>query len=139
MSEAGILVKGMDMRGHGRTYWRNVFASKLTNLQGYTGSFEAIYKDMNQLYERPVEGIDFLLDLPTFVFGHSFGGLLSICYTHLFAASMRNFKGTISQGIQSFQIILFVAPAFAPAKAPPVILKWIARNLGHFIPTHVSD
>lgn len=81
------------------SYWRNIFHNNVRPLQGYTHSFERIYKDMMTLYELEVEGVPLVKKLPTFVFGHSMGGLLSVCFTYKCSHLLDNYKGTIAQGI----------------------------------------
>jgi alpha-beta hydrolase superfamily lysophospholipase len=63
-AECGILVKGMDYRGHGRTLYRNQPSKPKTSLRGYTESFERVFQDMMLLYREWDEQA-----LPTFVVG----------------------------------------------------------------------
>ena len=79
----GIIVKGMDIRGHGHTHRMNIDQGLVSKL-GYQMSFKAVWNDMIQLYELPVQGVPDAKLLPTVVFGHSLGN-----HTH-----SRRFVGT---------------------------------------------
>ncbi|KAJ3345513.1 hypothetical protein HDU83_004020 [Entophlyctis luteolus] len=117
-AQAGILVKGMDWRGHGRTFFRNP-----GSIRGFHDSFNQVFEDMLQLYAIPVEGMT--RAVPTFVAGHSMGGLLSLCFTHIHKGKIQSLRGCISQ-----------APALGPGT--PVnwilvlIVKWFGGILGKF-------
>ncbi|KAJ3285089.1 hypothetical protein HDU79_007605 [Rhizoclosmatium sp. JEL0117] len=112
----GILIRGMDWRGHGRTV-----KSNKNGIQGYATSFEQVQVDMLQLYNLDIDGVS--KDLPTFVFGHSMGGLLALVFTKNHHKSLRNFRGVIAQ-----------APALAPGNPPPPALKFVVRSVGKLIP-----
>ncbi|KAJ3089421.1 hypothetical protein HK102_006438 [Quaeritorhiza haematococci] len=60
---AGIVVKGMDYRGHGRTHAKN---AEKGSIQGYMGpSIARVWDDMVLLSKMEVDGVP--KDLPTFV------------------------------------------------------------------------
>ncbi len=65
-AEAGILVKGMDYRGHGRTVYRNEAKFPKKSLRGYTESFERVFQDMMLVYRMTVTEHD-EQSIPTFV------------------------------------------------------------------------
>lgn len=100
---------------------RNLFNPKVKPVKGYTHSFERIYKDMMILYNMKLESSNShksvagessphesnedekrnldLKQLPHFIFGHSLGGLLALCFTYKCSHLVQNYRGTISQGI----------------------------------------
>ncbi|KAJ3121548.1 hypothetical protein HK100_012338 [Physocladia obscura] len=88
---AGILVKGLDWRGHGRTFFRNANA-----IQGYHESFSQVFADMLQLYSIDINGST-KNAVPVFVAGHSLGGLLALAFTQLYKNKIQNLRGCISQ------------------------------------------
>ncbi|KAJ3115623.1 hypothetical protein HDU96_000316 [Phlyctochytrium bullatum] len=108
---AGIVVRGLDYRGHGRTLKRNAGMKP-----GYT-VFEEVWEDALSVVGVRVEGVP--EGLPLFVYGHSLGGLLALSIVHHHASRLPNFRGVIAQ-----------SPALAPATPifPP--LKLAARLLG---------
>ncbi|KAJ3121546.1 hypothetical protein HK100_012336 [Physocladia obscura] len=118
-AESGILVKGMDWRGHGRTVQKN------KDIPGFAHSFTQVFHDMIQLSNLSVDGVADELNLPTFVvgFGHSMGGLLALAFVENHRAIIKNYKGVISQ-----------CPAIAPGKKLPGFLEFIIRLLGGVIP-----
>ena len=66
-AENGILVKGMDYRGHGRTLYRNQPKYPKTTLRGYTESFARVFQDMMLLYRYQERNEWDEQSLPTFV------------------------------------------------------------------------
>ena len=101
-AEHGIMVKGMDYRGHGRTLKKN-----LKSVAGYHTSFEQIWADLLELQDVVVDGVDVSPNTPTFVMGHSLGGLLALTFVANNFEKIRNFAGVISQGIDViFELIL---------------------------------
>jgi alpha-beta hydrolase superfamily lysophospholipase len=71
-TDAGYVLAGFDLRGHGRT----------EGPRGYAPSFEAILGDIGAFFDF-VRG-RYPGNLPYFQYGHSLGGLLTLAY-HLFA------------------------------------------------------
>jgi alpha-beta hydrolase superfamily lysophospholipase len=64
-AENGIVVKGMDYRGHGKTLERGRNAKNKDAVNGYT-PFADVFKDMLSLLNAPINGIQ-TADLPVFV------------------------------------------------------------------------
>ncbi|KAJ3059734.1 hypothetical protein HDU98_004221 [Podochytrium sp. JEL0797] len=91
-AEAGILVKGMDNRGHGRTHLKNRKSRK-----GFVASATQVLDDMLQLNSLPVAGVPGEQSLPTFVFGHSLGAAFALNLVVLRKDSIPNFRGVIAQ------------------------------------------
>ncbi|KAJ3215527.1 hypothetical protein HDU67_000315 [Dinochytrium kinnereticum] len=60
-AEAGIVVKGLDYRGHGRTLKKNLPISR----PGFLGSFELVWADVLAMNAIAVDGVP--TGLPTFV------------------------------------------------------------------------
>ncbi|KAI9324520.1 Alpha/Beta hydrolase protein [Obelidium mucronatum] len=86
-AESGILVKGMDIRGFGRTAQQNPKSKR-----GWLSSLEQVFQDMLTL--DSLQSIENERSLPTFVFGHSMGGVLAL----KFAASKKlKLHGVIAQ------------------------------------------
>ncbi|KAI8852347.1 Alpha/Beta hydrolase protein [Chytridium lagenaria] len=112
-AEAGIVVKGLDYRGHGRTLKKNLPISQ----PGFLGSFKLVFQDMLSVNAIEVEGVP--AGLPTFVMGHSLGGLISLAFVLHNASKIPNFRGIISQ-----------APAIRPATPIPGPIKFAAKLLG---------
>ncbi|KAJ3073162.1 hypothetical protein HDU98_002134 [Podochytrium sp. JEL0797] len=115
-ADAGIMVKGMDWRGHGRTV-----KSDKSGIQGFHTSFAQVHEDMLQLLAIEVEGAP--KDLPTFSMGHSMGGLIALLMAKHHSARIPNLRGVISQ-----------SPACAPGVAPSPILIGAVRNFGFIAP-----
>ncbi|KAJ3103616.1 hypothetical protein HDU97_009955 [Phlyctochytrium planicorne] len=112
-AEAGIVVKGIDYRGHGRTLKKNAGKAK----PGFLGPFNLVWDDILALYKIEVDGVP--AGLPTFVMGHSLGGLIALTFVHHNASKIPNFRGVISQ-----------APAIRPAQPIPGPIKFAAKVLG---------
>ncbi|KAI8616944.1 Alpha/Beta hydrolase protein [Chytriomyces sp. MP71] len=116
-ARAGILVRGMDARGHGRT-------AKKSGGTGHARSFNAIFDDMLQLLGLDVtlkaSDSQSLRGIPLFVGGHSMGGLLALSFVLTRKHQLPNLRGCISQ-----------APALGVA---PVhwFLKLLVMFLGRF-------
>ncbi|KAJ3151667.1 hypothetical protein HK101_001874, partial [Irineochytrium annulatum] len=85
-AEAGILVKGMDYRGHGRTLKKDPKPTP-----GFS-NFDKVFEDL--LILDSID-LDHAPDLPTFIMGHSLGGLLALTFAHHFSSKLRskNFRG----------------------------------------------
>ena len=101
-AEHGIMVKGIDYRGHGRTLKKNA----TTSIPGYHTSFEQIWADLLQLQDMAVEGIDTPRNLPTFVMGHSLGGLLALTFAFHNDKKIHNLAGVICQGRIMYVVII---------------------------------
>ncbi|KAJ3220191.1 hypothetical protein HDU67_005517 [Dinochytrium kinnereticum] len=112
-AEAGIVVKGLDYRGHGRTLKKNLPISQ----PGFLGSFELVWADILAMNDIVVPGVP--SGLPTFVMGHSLGGLLALSFVKHNATKITNFRGVISQ-----------APAIRPATPISGPVKFAAKLLG---------
>lgn len=126
LANAGIMVKGLDTRGHGHTQLENdkwleyledslfiegAGPKKLRSftIKGYT-KFKKVYQDM--LVLNLINKIDGEDALPTFVFGHSLGGLIALGFTDEMASRIPYLKGVIAQ-----------APAIASPKPIPLYAK----------------
>lgn len=116
-SNNGFAVKAMDMRGHGRTHEAN--HPKRDKL-GHT-PFKLVFQDMLNVYHQPIAGKN-VEHVPTFVFGHSLGGLLSLAFTDEYRSEIINYRGTISQ-----------CPAISPSKPVPLHLRLLAEIFGDTI------
>ncbi|KAI8839353.1 Alpha/Beta hydrolase protein [Chytriomyces cf. hyalinus JEL632] len=114
-ADAGIVVRAIDWRGHGRTYMRNASA-----IQGFHESFDQVFEDMFQVAAVDIEGVP--KGLPLFVFGHSMGGLLALSFVHKNKSKLPNLRGCIAQ-----------APALSAGKPIPMILQFIIMWLGGFL------
>jgi acylglycerol lipase len=66
-NDAGYCLGGFDLRGHGRTLGR----------RGHVPSLNAVMQDIRQFIELQKTNHP---DLPFFLYGHSFGGLLTLAY-----------------------------------------------------------
>ncbi|KAJ3061216.1 hypothetical protein HDU98_002864 [Podochytrium sp. JEL0797] len=108
----GILVKGMDWRGHGRTVFRNANGRK-----GFHESYEQVFADMLQLNSIEVDGM--VPGVPLFVAGHSMGGLLALSFVHHHKEHLPNLRGVISQ-----------APALSLPKPVPFLARILATWFG---------
>jgi acylglycerol lipase len=86
---SGICVKGLDMRGHGRTLKKNP-----SYPAGYT-PLKEVWEDILLMDAVEVEGVP--KGLPTFVMGHSLGGLTALSFVYFNANRLANFKGVIAQ------------------------------------------
>ncbi|KAJ3006246.1 UNVERIFIED_CONTAM: hypothetical protein HDU68_004188 [Siphonaria sp. JEL0065] len=115
-ADAGILIRSMDWRGHGRTV-----KSNKDGIQGYHKSFGQVFEDMLQLYSIDIEGVS--KSVPTFVFGHSMGGLLALLFAKNFGSKVQNLRGVISQ-----------SPAIKAGAPPSAPVLWAIRSLGTFLP-----
>jgi acylglycerol lipase len=117
--EEGIVVKGMDYRGHGRTLFKNVKSEAVGLTQ-----FDKVWEDIIVMEAIEVDGVP--KGLPTFIMGHSLGGLLALTFAHNHHARIPNFRGVIAQ-----------APAIRPGTPVPGILKMAAKVLGtSMLPRH---
>ncbi|KAI9340552.1 ciliary BBSome complex subunit 1-domain-containing protein [Obelidium mucronatum] len=115
-TQAGILVRSMDWRGHGRT-----LKSNKDGVPGYCGSFLQVHLDMLQLYNIDVEGVP--KSLPTFAYGQSMGGLLALLFAKNHGSKIQNLSGVISQ-----------SPAIKAGAPPSAPVLWAVRSLGSFVP-----
>jgi alpha-beta hydrolase superfamily lysophospholipase len=82
MTEAGYAMAGFDLRGHGRS----------GGARGHAASLDAYLQDIHrffQLMDRRYPNI------PRFLYGHSFGGLLSLAYAIQYGAVL---KGVLVTG-----------------------------------------
>ena len=82
MTEAGYVLAGFDLRGHGQSGGE----------RGHTPSLDAYMQDIRQFFERMGQRYP---GLPQFLYGHSLGGLLSLAYVIQYGAGL---KGVIVTG-----------------------------------------
>ncbi len=87
MTEAGYVLAGFDLRGHGKS----------GGARGHASSLEAFMQDIRQFVQLMKQRYP---DLPQFLYGHSLGGLLSLAYAIQYGAG---FKGVVvtSAGLRS--------------------------------------
>ncbi len=87
MTEAGYVLAGFDLRGHGKS----------GGARGHASSLEAFMQDIRQFVQLMKQRYP---DLPQFLYGHSLGGLLSLAYAIQYGAG---FKGVMvtSAGLRS--------------------------------------
>ncbi|KAI8839354.1 Alpha/Beta hydrolase protein [Chytriomyces cf. hyalinus JEL632] len=88
-TEAGILVRGMDWRGHGRTVLRN------NEAQAFDYSFDQCFEDMLQLHSIAIDNVPD--NLPVFVMGHSMGGLMTLAFVQKKRDKIPTLRGCIAQ------------------------------------------
>lgn len=91
--EASIRVVAPDHIGHGRS----------DGLRGYISNMDIAVEDAKQIYDDMVINHP---DLPTFVFGHSMGGVIAVLMTELAADSVRG--------------LMLSAPAFQVINTPRI-------------------
>ena len=113
LTDAGYVLAGFDLRGHGRT----------EGPRGYAPSFQAIMEDIDAL-------LAFLKQrysdrLPLFQYGHSLGGLLTVAH-HLYAHP--DVAG-----------VLVSAPGFASPLLEQRAKILLIRVLGSLLPRMVLD
>ncbi|KAJ3391331.1 hypothetical protein HDU92_009098 [Lobulomyces angularis] len=95
-AENGIIVRGLDWRGHGKTYENHKKDKALKPLKGFHDSFEHIYEDLVIL--NTVEINESEKNLPTFLFGHSLGALIALGFSiSKTFTKVENFAGIVSQ------------------------------------------
>lgn len=63
-------------------------------MKGYNKSCDLVYQDLLLLNE--LELLEGESDLPTFLFGHSLGGMMILDFTVKHAQQLKNFKGVIA-------------------------------------------
>ncbi|KAJ3121547.1 hypothetical protein HK100_012337 [Physocladia obscura] len=116
-ASAGILVKAMDWRGHGRTCLKNRDAIK-----GYHFSYNQVFDDMLQLDQINIPDIPNATELPTFVFGHSMGGLVALSFVHSRKHAIPKLHGCIAQ-----------APAIGVGNSVSAVIRLAVKGLGNLL------
>ncbi|TPX61990.1 hypothetical protein SpCBS45565_g07144 [Spizellomyces sp. 'palustris'] len=112
----GIAVRGIDQRGHGRTHFKNL---ERGSLQGFMGTFKNTFEDLLQLNEMDIDGLPKKGEVPTFVFGHSMGGLIALSLVNLHAQRIPNFRGIVVQ-----------APCIRTVRSFPSLVSSTISTLG---------
>jgi len=103
----GFRVESFDLRGHGRS----------GGLRCYVESFDEYIKDLAIFHEQVEQRSG---GLPTALFGHSMGGVISTLYAMETELSLRG--------------LLLSAPALDITVAVPMILRPVATVLGKLLP-----
>jgi alpha-beta hydrolase superfamily lysophospholipase len=75
MTEAGYVLAGFDLRGHGKS----------GGARGHSPSLSAYMQDIRQFFHQMSQRYP---DLPQFLYGHSLGGLLSLAYAIQYGAGL---------------------------------------------------
>jgi alpha-beta hydrolase superfamily lysophospholipase len=76
MTEAGYVLAGFDLRGHGKS----------GGARGHSPSLDVYMQDIRQVFQQMAQRYP---DLPQFLYGHSLGGLLSLAYTIQYGAGLK--------------------------------------------------
>jgi len=115
LTDAGYVMVGFDLRGHGRT----------SGTRGHVPSLDAAMQDVRRLLQLLAEKYP---DLPQFLYGHSLGGLFTLTYAIQYGS---NLKGVIvsDAGLRSplldqkaKVVMAKVLGAFFPAMTIPTAL-----------------
>lgn len=87
MTDAGYVLAGFDLRGHGRS----------TGIRGHIPSLDAVMQDIREFFVFLTQRYP---ELPQFIYGHSLGGLLTLTYA---LTNKTGLKGVIatSAGLRS--------------------------------------
>jgi len=83
LTDAGYVLVGFDLRGHGKT----------VSPRGHFPSLDVVMQDIHQFFQFVSQRYP---NLPQFLYGHSLGGLLSLTYA--VQNSKAGFKGVIVTG-----------------------------------------
>ncbi len=105
---AGYAVTAFDLRGHGNSQ----------GVRGHADSYEVILDDLHHFVEEASQSPP---GLPLFLYGHSLGGALVLCY--------------LLCGRQAVTAAVVTSPALAPAKPPSSFKLAAARVLSRLAPS----
>lgn len=108
MTDAGYVLAGFDLRGHGRS----------GGARGHTGSLDAYMQDIRQFFQEMSQRYP---DLPRFLYGHSLGGLLTLTYSIQYGAGLKG-------------VMITSAALSSPLQMQKVKVA-TARILGSLLPT----
>ncbi len=87
LTEAGYVLAGFDLRGHGKS----------AGARGHSPSLDAYMQDIHQFFQWTKERYP---DLPQFLYGHSLGGLLSLTYAIQYGKGLKGVMVT-SPGLRT--------------------------------------
>jgi len=108
LNEHNISLYGIDLRGHGKSEGK----------RAYIDSFNQFTDDVDSWLKQYSH-----LELPTYIYGHSMGGLVSTAYLQKYACPLKQFSG-----------LLLSAPAFMPKKdMAPTLIKF-SSVIGKYLP-----
>jgi acylglycerol lipase len=108
MTDAGYALVGFDLRGHGKS----------GGARGHSLSLNVYMQDMRQFFALTAQRYP---ELPHFLYGHSFGGLLSLSYAIQYSAGLKGVMVTgaaLRSSLQEQKVKIAVAKllgAFLPA------------------------
>jgi len=108
MTDAGYALVGFDLRGHGKS----------GGARGHSLSLNVYMQDMRQFFALTAQRYP---ELPHFLYGHSFGGLLSLSYAIQYSAGLKGVMVTgaaLRSSLQEQKVKITVAKllgAFLPA------------------------
>ena len=113
LTKAGYHMVGFDLRGHGLSEGK----------RGHTPGFDYFLEDISIFLDESKKILG--ASLPSFIYGHSLGGLLVINYGMLHPEKL---SGAIATG-----------PALKLSFAPPPVMFFIAKIMANLIPTFSSN
>jgi len=108
MTDAGYALVGFDLRGHGKS----------GGARGHSLSLNVYMQDMREFFALTAQRYP---ELPHFLYGHSFGGLLSLSYAIQYSAGLKGVMVTgaaLRSSLQEQKVKIVVAKllgAFLPA------------------------
>ncbi len=108
MTEAGYVLVGFDMRGHGKS----------GGARGHTSSLDAYMQDIRQFFGLLKQRYP---DLSQFLYGHSLGGLLTLTYAIQYGAGLKG--------------VLVTSPALRSALQKQKAKLAMVRLLGSLLPS----
>ena len=113
LTNAGYHMAGFDLRGHGLSEGK----------RGHTPSFDYFFDDIS-LFRKEIEK-QLGPTLPSFIYGHSLGGLIVI-----------NYGMTHPEGLTG---AIATDPALELSFTPPPVMWFIAQVMANIIPTFSSN
>lgn len=121
LNSLGLSVYGMDHQGHGQS----------EGDRGYVESFQHYVRDYLQ-FVRHVQS-EFKSPLPSFVYGHSMGGAVTVLLAH--ECKTKEEKDAKSSGVWPWTGVVLSSPALVPDKdAATPMLRFLARVLSGVLP-----
>jgi alpha-beta hydrolase superfamily lysophospholipase len=112
MINQGYTFTSFDLRGHGKT----------PGLRGHIASFDIVIKDINQLLHQIEQKYP---GLPTFVYGHSLGGLLALYHG---ITQRNNLRGIIA-----------TSPGLEPTIPVPAYKIFLAKVMNRIMPAFTLE
>jgi len=137
LTDAGYVMVGFDLRGHGRT----------SGTRGHVPSLDAAMQDVRRLLQLLAEKYP---NLPQFLYGHSLGGLFTLTYAIQYGSNLKGVivsdaglrsplldqkaKVLMAKVLGSFLPAMTIPTALDPAtisRDPEVVQKYIDDPLVH--------